>query len=112
MEFKTTKIGMQPEIRKRVTDGDITIPLDIDFADVNDTDNGEKIVKAGTPISKAGKAANDATAYGILLTDVRESRPVGTVVTHGSINEAVAKEWSGVTVADEAKTALKLVVFE
>lgn len=71
----------------------------------------EGVCKAGTPISLAGKVANDATAVGILLTDVHEERPQATVVIGGYIHTARAQEHSGVTIADEAKTALKNVVF-
>ena len=67
--------------------------------------------KAGTPISAAGAIANSADAMGILLYDVLQSRPQATVVIGGCINTAVAQEHSGVTVAEEAKTALKNVVF-
>lgn len=69
------------------------------------------VCKAGTPISAAGAVANTAEAMGILLHDVYEERPQATVVIGGYINTAVAQEHSGVTVAEEAKTALKNVVF-
>ena len=71
----------------------------------------EGVCKAGTPIAQNGTVANDATAVGILLVDVHEDRPQGTVVIGGYIHTARAQEHSGVTVADAAKTALKNVVF-
>lgn len=71
----------------------------------------EGVCKAGTPIAEAGTVANDATAVGILLHDVSEERPQGTVVIGGYIHTTRAQEHSGVTVADEAKAALKNVVF-
>lgn len=71
----------------------------------------DKVCKAGTPISKAGAVANSASAFGILLHDVYQDRPQGTIVIGGYINTAVAQNHSGVTVADEAKTAMKNVVF-
>ena len=71
----------------------------------------DEVCKAGTPISAAGAIANSAEAMGILLYDVHQSRPQATVVIGGYINTAVAQEHSGVTVAEEAKTALKNVVF-
>ena len=71
----------------------------------------EGVCKAGTPIAQNGMVANDATAVGILLVDVHEDRPQGTVVIGGYIHTARAQEHSGVTVADAAKTALKNVVF-
>lgn len=72
------------------------------------TDN---VCKAGTPISTAGVIANSASAFGILLHDVHQDRPQGTIVIGGYINTAVAQEHSGETIAEDAKTALKNVVF-
>lgn len=72
------------------------------------TDN---VCKAGTPISTAGAIANSASAFGILLHDVHQERPQGTIVIGGYINTAVAQDHSGVTVAEDAKNALKNVVF-
>lgn len=69
------------------------------------------VCKAGTPIALDGTVANDATAVGILLVDVYEERPQGTVVIGGYIHTARAQDHSGVTIADAAKTALKNVVF-
>lgn len=71
----------------------------------------DKVCKAGTPISKAGVVANSASAFGILLHDVHQDRPQGTIVIGGYINTAAAQKHSGVTVAEDAKTALKNVVF-
>ena len=69
------------------------------------------VCKAGTPISAAGAIANTADAIGLLLWDVAEERPQGTVVIGGYIHTARAQAHSGVTVAAEAKTAMKNVVF-
>ena len=69
------------------------------------------ICKAGTPVSNAGAIANTASAMGVLLHDVYEDRPQGTVVIGGYINTAVAQEHSGVTITEEAKSAMKNVVF-
>lgn len=71
----------------------------------------DEICKAGTPISAAGAVANSASAMGILLCDVHKDRPQGTLVIGGYINTAAAKAHSGVTIADEAKAAMKNVVF-
>lgn len=73
------------------------------------------ICKAGTPMAADGKKATTTTdtsnAIGILLEDVEESRPVGTIVIGGYINTAKAQAHSGVTVDAPTKTALKNVVF-
>lgn len=84
----------------------------LDFSDVADTLNGKKIVKAGTPIGEAGKVDNTATVVGILLHDVTEDRPQGTLLKKAYINTAIAKKHSGVTYDDAVKTALPMVVFE
>lgn len=71
----------------------------------------EDVCKAGTPIGADGTVTNSASVLGILLHDVPKFRPQGTVVIGGYINTAVAEEYSGVTVAEAAKSALKNVVF-
>ncbi len=69
------------------------------------------VCKAGTPISADGAIANSSEAIGLLLLDVYEDRPQGTVVIGGYIHTERAQAHSGVTVAAEAKTAMKNVVF-
>lgn len=71
----------------------------------------EGVCKAGTPIGSGGVAANDATALGVLLHDVYEERPQGTIVIGGYIHTERAEQHSGVTIADAAKAAMKNVVF-
>lgn len=89
------------------------IPMTLDFSAVTDkTDSGKKIVKAGTPIGAAGVADNTATVVGILLHDVTEDRPQGTLLKKAYINADVAQKHSGVTYDDAVKTALPMVVFE
>ena len=84
----------------------------LDFSGVADTLNGKKIVKAGTPIGTDGTKDNTATVVGILLHDVTEDRPQGTLLKKAYINTAVAEKHSDVTYAAEVKTALPMVVFE
>lgn len=69
------------------------------------------VCKAGTPIGADGKKASGATAVGILLHDVYQERPQGTVVIGGYIKTSVAQEHSGVTYSADIKSALKNVVF-
>lgn len=70
------------------------------------------VCKAGTPMAANGKKASTTdAAVGILLYDVDQGRPQGTVVIGGYINTAVAQKHSGVTVSDAMKTAMKNVVF-
>lgn len=75
------------------------------------------VCKAGTPMAASGKkaetdgTAKTSNAVGILLHDVDQKRPQGTVVIGGYINTAVAQSHSGVTYDDATKAALKNVVF-
>lgn len=79
------------------------------------------VCKAGTPMAKDGKkgvttagtsgAADTTTAFGILLSDVYVERPQGTVVYMGTINEAVAKDNSGVTIDATMKAAMPRITF-
>lgn len=86
----------------------VGVPIKVDAAAAN----GDGIALAGTPMAKDGTKATDATAYGILLFDVRVSdNPNGTVVIHGFIETKKAKDHSGVTVTDEMKATMPLVMF-
>lgn len=65
------------------------------------------VIKAGTVIP-----ANDETAVGILLSDVLlKANPNGTVVVHGFIDKSKAQAHSGVTVSEDAKKALPMILF-
>lgn len=111
MQFEQTVYTGDVQILKRKPfEG---IPTTLDFKNVTDTlDNGKKIVKAGTPIGTAGVKDNTATVVGILLHDVTEDRPQGTLLKKAYINSTVAQEHSGVTYAEAVKTALPMIVFE
>lgn len=111
MLFEQTEYAGDVQILKRKPFEGIAITLD--FSSVSDTTNsGKKIVKAGTPIGASGVADNTATVVGILLHDVVEDRPQGTVLKKAYINTAVAEKHAGITYADAVKTALPMVVFE
>lgn len=75
--------------------------------------NGKKIVKAGTPLDKAGKAANDATARYVLLkdVDVTYGPKAGTGVYRGTLNKDKIKDYAGITLDAAAITALKGIIF-
>lgn len=89
------------------------IPMTLNFTSVSTKlSNGKKVVKAGTPIGKTGVADNTGTVVGILLHDVTEDRPQGTLLKKAYIKTAVAQEHSGVTIEQAVKTALPMVVFE
>lgn len=87
------------------------VSMTIDFTDVTttDTQTGEKVVKAGYPIDKDGKivAATPWTgAVGILLDDVYERRPQGTILTEAYIHTTRAQTNSGLTYDGALVTAM------
>ena len=87
------------------------VSMTIDFTNVTTTDNttGEKVVRAGTPIDKDGvpvSATPWTGAAGILLVDVRESRPQGTILTEAYIHTGRAQENSGLTYDSALITAM------
>lgn len=88
------------------------IPLTLDFSNVQAGANGKKVVKAGSPISSAGVVANTGSAIGILLFDVEEARPQGTLLKKAYLNTAVAQTNCGLTYDSAVKAALPMIVFE
>lgn len=112
MLFEQLVYGGDVQILKRPPFEGIAITLDFSSVSATDAVTGKKIVKAGTPISSAGVAANTTSAAGILLFDVLEDRPQGTILKKAYINTAVAQAHSGVTVSADAKAALPMIVFE
>lgn len=100
MKVTNYKVGTQVEILNRLHfEG---VPMTIDFTSVTttDTDTGEKVVKAGTPITSVGaetKTTPFTGAVGILLHDVYESRPQGTILKKAYINTGRAQINAGVT---------------
>lgn len=107
---QTTYTGDVQILKRKPFEG---IAMTLDFSAVTDTtDSGKKVIKAGTPIGKTGVVDNTTTVVGILLHDVVEERPQGTLLKKAYINTAVAEAHSGVTYADAVKAALPMVVFE
>jgi len=106
---ESTVIGTGAEILNRPM-RDPGVSMTIDFENVTETDNaGEKVVRAGTPIDKDGvpvSATPWTGAVGILLVDVFEHRPQGTLVTVGYINTGRAQENSGLTYDGALVTAM------
>ena len=89
MGVVTQKVNSDVEILNRIPfEG---VPMTIDFSNVTDkdADTGEKVVKAGTPVDKDGKPQKTTPftgAVGILLHDVYEGRPQGTLLKKAYIN--------------------------
>lgn len=115
MALKATAIGSQVEILRRTPfEG---VPITLDFTSDTDTDpeTKEKLIKAGTPITKDGKPAKTTPfegAVGILLHDVYESRPHGTILKKAYINSTVAGAHSGVSYDDALAKLFPMIVFE
>ena len=110
MQFEKSTFAGDVQILKRSPFEGIVKTLD--FTNVSTVLNGKKIVKAGTPIGATGVADNTATVVGILLFDVTEDRPQGTLLKKAYINTAVAEEHSGITYDAAVKSALPMIVFE
>lgn len=115
MSVKTQKVGAQVEILNRLSfEG---VPMTIDFASVEtkDDDTGEKVVRAGMPIDGNGKPQNATPwtgAAGILLHDVYEGRPQGTILKKAYINKTAAEANASVTYDDALSKLFPMIVFE
>ena len=100
MLFESVNVGGQVEILNRTPfEG---VPMTIDFTSNYSTDDetGKNYMPAGMPIDKDGKAVKTTPftgAVGILLHDVYESRPQGTILKKAYINTKRAQDNSGVT---------------
>lgn len=110
MQFEETAVLGDVLILKRAPFEGIAKSLD--FTSVTDTVNGKKVVKAGTPIGADGTVDNTGTVVGILLHDVTEDRPVGTLLKKAYLNTTLAQTHSGVTYDADVKAALPMIVFE
>lgn len=110
MKIDTLAVGAEVEVLNRKEFQ--AVPNTVDFTDVTTTaDNGEKVVKAGTPVNANGvpvTATPWTGAVGILLHDVYESRPQQAVLKQAYINTARAQENSGLTYDSALTEALNL----
>ena len=120
MKFKKTSVTSQKEILKRKLGGELFEEITLNASAFTDG-----VCKAGSPIAADGKfvngrttssdsvSVNDASPVGILLTDVYDDNPNGTIVkAFACVNTANANSNAGITIADAVKTALPLIVFE
>lgn len=97
MKYKETSFGNEIEIL--ANDHFTTKSIALDFTSVSDTENGVKVVKAGSPITAEGVVDNTGTAavVGILWKNAYEDRPPAAIITHGFINKSKADTASGLT---------------
>ena len=107
MAVETASFGAGTEILNRPPFKGV--PMTIDFSTTTAGSDGRKAVKAGTPIDKDGKPVNATPwtgAVGILLVDVIEERPQGTILTEAYINTKRAQKNSGLTYDGALVTAM------
>ena len=108
MKIENASFGTGTEILNRPPYKGVS--MTIDFSTVTaDTTTGKKIVKAGTPIDKDGnpvKATPWTGTVGILLIDVYEERPQGTILTEAYIHTGRAQTNSGLTYDGALVTAM------
>lgn len=68
---------------------------------------GKDELKLGTPMSRDGVEANDASCYGILMDDVQKDKHFqARVIVSGCVDFAKAEEYSGIKISAEAKKAI------
>ena len=108
MKFTESTVTTQKEILKRKLGGELFAEIKLDDAAFTN-----HVCKAGNPIAANGKVDNETAPVGILLADVYDSNPNGTILkAFGCVNEANANANAGITIAEDVKTALPLIVFE
>lgn len=108
MNVTVSSVTVQKEILKRRLGGELFEEITLDSSAFTGG-----VCKAGNPIAKDGKVDNATAPVGILLNDVYEANPNGTIVkAFACVNEANANENAGITIAEAVKTALNLIVFE
>ena len=78
-----------------------------------DETTGKKIVKAGSLLDKDGAIANDGTVRYVLLkdVDVTNGDAPGAGVYRGTLDEKKIEKNTGVTISDDAKEALREIIF-
>ena len=105
MKFKENQVNIPSEIL--YNDHFVGMTYMIPSTEVTANSEGKKIVKAGSIIPK-----NDATAKGVLLSDVdvTSGDAPGTIVIHGFVDNAKLVK-NGITVTAEAIQALKMIDF-
>lgn len=106
MNVKNTNVTTTPEILKRKLGAEYLVPVTI-------TEFADGVCKAGSPIGSDGTIQNGASVAGILLYDVYEQNPNGSLIKgEAVINLANAEANSGLTINEAVKTALATVHFE
>lgn len=106
MLVKNKNVTMTLEVLKRKLGAEYFVPVT-----VTGFTNG--VCRAGSPIGADGTVQNNANAVGILLNDVYEENPNGSLIkAFAVINTANAEANTGLTIDSAVKTALPMVIFE
>lgn len=119
MKYTSNAVGMTPEILKRKLGAEYLVPVTIASSEFAYTE----VIKAGTPIDKDGKVAEDtvideytsvSNAVGILLNDVFVENPNGSLIKAFAVvnTDNCPKNDNVSVITDATKAALPLVVFE
>ena len=108
MKFDTLAVSREVEILNRKENE--AVAMTVDFTGVSTTaDNGEKVVKAGTPVDKDGVVVGSTPwtgAIGLLLHDAYESHPQVAVLKVGYVHTTRAQANSELTYDAALTTAL------
>lgn len=112
MPMKQTEYGTAIDILFNL-DPYTARPIMVEDDNINANSDGRKIVKAGSLLDKDGKLANDETVRYVLLkdTDVTAGDAPGAGVYRGTLNLDKIESNTGVTIGEDAKTALKGIFF-
>lgn len=109
-DMKVDSLAISREIEILNRKENEAVAMTVDFTGVSDTaDNGDKIVKAGTPVDKDGKVVSATPwtgAVGLLLHDAYESHPQVAMLKVGYVHSTRAQENSGLTYDAALTTAL------
>lgn len=105
MKVSASTVADEVQILKRP--GFEAIPITLDSSAFT---NG--VCKAGAPIGAGGVIKNDKNCIGILKEDVYEDRPQGTILKKAYVRNDVITSHYGTAIADTAKAALPMIVFE
>lgn len=106
MVVTNKSVTTQPEILKRKLGAEYLVPVTV-------TEFANGVCKAGSPIGADGTVQNGAGAVGVLLYDVYEQNPNGSLIkAFAVVNKANAEANTGLTIDGAVITALPMVIFE
>lgn len=115
MGYNSVDVGLGVEILNRTKFEGVSMTIDFTSVSDTDTETGEKVVYAGTPIDGSGKPQKTTPwtgAVGILLDDVYEHRPQGTILKKAYINKTAAEANASVTYDETLYGMFPMIVFE